>query len=138
MIERTAKCFDLKPKRLAADTAYGTGKFLGWLAGEKITPHIPVWNRSEREDGTYSRSDFKWHKRRGLYVCPNGKVLRTSGTIHDGKTLLYRASKRDCDVCPLKMRCCPKEPSRKIPRDLHEDARDVARRLMRTPAFIKS
>src|SRR2546426_11986695 len=38
MIERTAKCFDLKPKRLAADTAYGTGKFLGWLAGEKITP----------------------------------------------------------------------------------------------------
>jgi hypothetical protein len=98
MIERTAKCFDLKPKRLAADTAYGTGKFLGWLAGEKITPHIPVWDRSERVDGTYSRSDFKWHKRRGLYVCPNGKVLRTSGTIHDGKTLLYRASKRDCDV----------------------------------------
>jgi len=138
MIERTAKCFDLKPKRLAADTAYGTGKFLGWLAGEKITPHIPVWDRSEREDGTYSRSDFKWHKRRGLYVCPNGKVLRTSGTIHDGKTLLYRASKRDCDVCTLKMRCCPKEPSRKIPRNLHEDARDVARRLMGTPAFIKS
>src|ERR1700687_2693098 len=103
MIERTAKCFDLKPKRLAADTAYGTGKFLGWLAGEKITPHIPVWDRSEREDGTYSRSDFKWHKQR--YVCPNGKVLRTSGTIHDRKTLLYRASKRDCDVCPLKMRC---------------------------------
>ena len=138
MIERTAKCFDLKPKRLAADTAYGTGKFLGWQAGEKITPHIPVWDRSVREDGTYSRSDFKWHKQRGLYVCPNGKVLRTSGTIHDGKTLLYRASKRDCDVCPLKMRCCPKEPSRKIPRDLHEDARDVARRLMGTPAFIKS
>ncbi len=138
MIERTAKCFELKPKRLAADTAYGTGKFLGWLAGEKITPHIPVWDRSEREDGTYSRSDFKWHKRRGFYVCPNGKMLRTSGTIHDGKTLLYRASKRDCDVCPLKMRCCPKEPSRKIPRDLHEAARDVARRLMGTPAFIKS
>ena len=97
-----------------------------------------MWDRSEREDGTYSRSDFKWHKQRGLYVCPNGKVLRTSGTIHDGKTLLYRASKRDCDVCLLKMRCCPKEPSRKIPRDLHEDARDVARRLMGTPAFIKS
>jgi len=74
LIERTAKCFDLKPKRLAADTAYGIGKFLGWLAGEKITPHIPVWDRSEREDGTYSRSDFKWHKQRGLYVCPNSKA----------------------------------------------------------------
>src|SRR5689334_11013703 len=35
MIERTEACFDLKPKRLAADTAYGTGKFLGWLVKEK-------------------------------------------------------------------------------------------------------
>jgi len=139
MIDRTERCFALRPKRLAADTAYGTGKFLGWLVNDKrITPHIPVWDRSEREDSTYSRSDFKWHKRRGLYVCPNGKVLRTSGTIHDGKTLLYRASKRDCDVCLLKMRCCPKEPSRKIPRDLHEDARDVARRKMKTKAFARS
>jgi transposase len=139
MIDRTERCFALKPKRLAADTAYGTGKFLGWLVNDKrITPHIPVWDRSEREDGIFSRSDFKWHKRRGLYVCPNGKLLRTSGTIHDGKTQLYRASKRDCDVCLLKMRCCPKEPSRKIPRDLHEDARDVARRKMKTKAFARS
>jgi hypothetical protein len=139
MIDRTERCFALRPKRLAADTAYGTGKFLGWLVNDKkITPHIPVWDRSERKDGTYSRSEFKWHKRRGLYVCPNGKVLRTSGTIHDGKTLLYRASKRDCDVCLLKMRCCPKEPSRKIPRDLHEEARDVARRKMKTKAFARS
>jgi DDE family transposase len=58
--------------------------------------------------------------------------------VHDGRTLLYRASKRDCDFCPLKMRCCPKEPSRNIPRDLHEDARDVARRKMKTKAFARS
>ncbi len=45
MIDRTEACFDLKPRRLAADTAYGTGKFLGWLVKEKrITPHIPVWD----------------------------------------------------------------------------------------------
>jgi Transposase DDE domain len=67
--------------------------------------------------------------------CPNGKVLRTSGTIHSGRTLLYRASKLDCDVCPFKTKCCPKAPARKIPRDLHEDARDVARRKMSTKAF---
>jgi len=34
-------------------------------------------------------------------------------------------------VCPLKMRCCPKAPARKIPRSIHEDARDVARALER-------
>jgi hypothetical protein len=138
MIERTAERLGLKPNRLAADTAYGTGKFLGWLIGTGITPHIPVWDESSREDGTFSRSDFRWDKRRGVYICPNNKVLHTSGTVHEGRTLRYRASKFFCDVCALKTRCCPKEPARKIPRDLHEDARDVARRLMGTKAFLKS
>ncbi len=31
MITRTEERLGLKPDRLAADTAYGTGKFLGWL-----------------------------------------------------------------------------------------------------------
>ena len=52
MLDRTEERFGLKPKRLAADTAYGTGKFLGWLVGEGITPHIPVWEKSDRQDGT--------------------------------------------------------------------------------------
>jgi transposase len=138
MIERTDKRLGLKPKRLAADTAYGTGKFLGWLIGAGITPHIHVWDKSTREDGTLSRSDFRWDKRRGVYICPNNKVLHTSGTVHEGRTLLYRASKLDCDVCALKARCCPKQLARKIPRDVHEEARDVARQLMGTKAFLRS
>ena len=139
MFERTEACFALKPKRLAADTAYGTGAFLGWLVKEKrITPHIPVWEKSEREDGIFSRADFIWDRRHGHYICPNGKPLRTSGTVHDGRTLLYRASKRDCDACPLRSRCCTRAEARKIPRDLHEDERDVARRKMATKAFARS
>ena len=138
MIERTDKRLGLRPKRLVADTAYGTGKFLGWLIDAGIAPHIPVWDKSTREDGTLSRSDFRWDKRRGVYICPNNKVLHASGTVHDGRTLLYRASKLDCDVCALKVRGCPNQLARKIPRDVHEDARDVARRLMQTKAFLKS
>ena len=139
MIDRTERCFNLRPKRLAADTAYGTGAFLGWLVKEKrITPHIPVWEKSERGDGIFSRSDFIWDKHHGHYICPNGKLLRTSGTVHDGRTLLYRASKRDCDACPSRPRCCTRAEARKIPRNLHEDARDVARRKMKTKAFARS
>ena len=138
MLDRTERRFDLKPKRLAADTAYGTGRFLGWLVGRRIAPHIPVRDASERDDGTFSRSDFRWDRRRDVYICPNGKILHTTGTVHDGNMLRYRASKFDCDVCALKMQCCPKGPSRQIPRDLHENARDVARRLMGTKAFLKS
>jgi transposase len=138
MLVRTERCFGLKPKRLAADTAYGTGKFLSWLIGTRIAPHIPVWDKSSREDGTLSRSDFDWDRRRGVYICPNGKVLHTTGTVHEGTKLRYRASKFDCEVCPLKMQCCPKAQSREVPRDVHEYARDVTRRLMRTKVYLVS
>lgn len=138
MLDRTERRLDLKPKRLAADTAYGTGRFLGWLVDRRIAPHIPVRDASERDDGTFSRSDFRWDRRRGVYVCPNNKVLHTTGTLHEGRMLRYRASKFDCTGCPLKMQCCPNMPARQVPRDLQENARDVARRLMRTKAFLKS
>jgi transposase len=138
MLDRTERRFGLKPKRLAADTAYGTGRFLGWLVGHRIVPHIPVRDASERDDGTLSRSDFRWDRRQGVYICPTGKVLHTTGKVHEGYKLRYRASKFDCEVCPLKMQCCPKAPSREVPRDVHEYARDVTRRLMRTKAFLKS
>ena len=138
MLDRTERRFGLKPKRLAADTAYGISRFLDWLVSRRIAPHIPVRDASERDDGTFSRSDFRWERRRGVYICPNNKVLHTSGTVHEGYKLRYRASKFDCEVCALKMQCCPKGPSREVPRDVHEYARDVTRRLMRTKAFLKS
>jgi len=139
MLERTEACFGLKPQRLAADSAYGSAPMLNWLVEDKkIAPHIPVLDKSNREDGTFSRSDFRDDAERDTYECPAGKELRTSGTVHDDTTLLYRASKLDCDRCSLKSRCCPKEPARKIPRNIHEQARDVARSLVGTDAFEQS
>ena len=138
MLDRTERCFSLKPKRLAADTAYATGRFFGWLVSRGIAPHIPVRDASERDDGTFSRSDFRWGRRRSVYICPNNKVLHTTGTVHDSNMLRYRASKFDCNACALKKRCCPNMGARQVPRDLHEDARDMARRLMGTKHFLKS
>src|SRR2546426_7521149 len=66
MITRTEERLGLKPHRLAADTAYGTGKFLGWLIGKGITPHIPVWDNSAREDGTFPRAGFTFDKERDV------------------------------------------------------------------------
>jgi Transposase DDE domain len=43
--------------------------------------------------------------------------------------MLYRASNRDCQSCALKSRCCPTSPARKVPRSIHERARDIARRI---------
>lgn len=139
MIERTEACFDIKPDRLAGDTAYGSGPTLDWLVNEKdIAPHIPVIDKSTRHDGTFSRTDFTFDKERNVYICPAGKILTTTRRVVNDDQLLYRARKRDCDLCPLKMRCCPKEPARKIPRSIHEEARDVARALAGTEAFEQS
>jgi IS5 family transposase len=138
MLERTEKIFGLKPKRLVADTAYGTGKFLGWLIGAGVTPHIPVWDKSTREDGTFSRADFTFDKERNVYICPTGKLLKTTGRILSGYMLRYTASTHDCGPCPLKSRCCPNTPQRIVPRDVNEDARDIARALMGTPEYEKS
>ena len=139
MIERTQERFDLKPTYLAADTAYGSAQTLNWIVNDKkIAPHIPVIDKSTREDGTLSRADFSFDKEHNVYVCPNGKLLHTTGTIFEGSTLRYRASKLDCDGCALKMQCCPNTPARQIPRDIHEDARDVARALANTEAFEQS
>ena len=72
----------MKPDRLAPDTAYGTGKFLGWLVGTGIMPQIPVWDKSNRDDGTFSRSDFTFDRERNVYVCPEDKLLgRQRGVI---------------------------------------------------------
>src|SRR5262245_51334396 len=140
MLERTEERFGLKPQRLAADTAYGSAPMLNWLVeAKRITPHIPVIDKSKREDGTFSREDFRYDEATDTYVCPSGKRLTTSGTlVNDGITLLYRGSTRDCLPCPLKARCCPTTPARRIPRSIYERARDIARSLAGTEAFEQS
>jgi transposase len=140
MIERAANHLGMWPRKLIADTGYGSAEMLGWLVHERgIEPHVPVFDKSRRQDGTFSRTDFIYDRERDLYRCPGGSSLTTSGTlVNDGATLLYRASKVDCDGCRLKQQCCPNEPARKLPRSIHEGARDMARRVSEEDEWLVS
>src|SRR6266699_3298504 len=139
MIERTEERFEIKPAYLAADTAYGSADTLNWVVNEKkIVPHIPVIDKSKREDGTFSREDFRFDQERNIYICPADKVLATTGHIGPDHALRYQASLPDCHACVLKPKCCPNMPSRRIVRDVNEDARDIARALAKTEAFERS
>jgi transposase len=140
MIERTSERFALEPVRLAADTGYGSAAMLGWLVEERgIEPHIPVWDKSERDDGTFPREAFRYDRDGDVYLCPAGKILTTTGTlVNDGATRLYRASTFDCRRCELKPRCSPNTPARKIPRSLHEGARDLARQITSSACYATS
>ncbi len=138
MVERTQERFGLKPDRVAGDVAYGTGRLLAWLVDREIDPHIPVWDRSEAaSQGKFTRADFTYDKDRDLYICPGGKELRTSGTVHDGTTIKYIAKKSDCTRCPLKPQCT-NSSARRIQRDVHQEARDYTQALMKTEAYEAS
>lgn len=145
MIDRVETRFALKPKRLIGDTAYGTADILGWMVEEKrIEPHVPLWEKGERDDGTFSRSDFCYDPTQDQYTCPEGKLLRRRQRHYrqrrtgNDDTIRYLARKADCNNCALKQRCCPNTPSRKVPRSVHESARDVARQVNQTPAYLQS
>jgi len=136
MLERVEERFDLKPQRLIGDMAYGAAPMLGWLVDEKqIAPHIPVWDRSEPDDGTFGRFDAENNR----YICPAGKLLKPAWRSRVKKnSFRYRARQADCQGCPLKPKCCPNMVIRKIDRSPFEPARDVARALAKTDAYRES
>jgi hypothetical protein len=134
MIERAMDRFDLYPAKLMGDSAYGSAEMIGWLVYQHgIEPHVTVFDKSARKDGTFSREDFTYDVAGDIYLCPGGKTLTTTGTrVNDDATLLYRASNLDCEGCALKSKCCPNSPARKVPRSIHEGARDMARVIARS------
>jgi transposase len=137
MVDRVERRFDLRPQRLAGDTVYGVARLLKWLVDRKITPHVPVWDKSGRTDGKFSRADFVFDRERNVYVCPAGKLLTNNGLIDQGRILPYRASMYDCARCELKPRCTTAN-ARKVSRDIDEDVRDHVRALANTEAFQQS
>jgi len=147
MIARTQDRFGVWPERLAADTGYGSAEMLAWLVHERdIQPHIPVFDKSVRRDGTFERTDFSYDIERDVYTCPAGEELRRYW--HEGRAAKeelpadglyrYRARKAACDACDLRPRCCPNGPHRKILRSIHEGARDLARDIATTEAYVTS
>jgi len=147
MIERTQERFGLWPERLAADAGYGDAPNLAWLVHERdIHPHIPVFDKSARRDGTFERAAFTYDHDDDSYVCPGGKRLRPrnrnfanprSNVGQDG-FIRYRARQQDCASCDLRQRCTPNMPARKVIRSIHEGARDLARDIATTDAYVTS
>jgi hypothetical protein len=147
MINRVEERFGIKPQRLIGDTAYGTAAMLNWIVEQKqIEPHTPVWDKAERQDGTYGRSDFTWDAEADCYRCPAGKFLpryrrkfkqQRSG-INKDNHIRYSARQCDCEACEHKPRCCPNVPCRKVTRSRYESSREVARSIAQTPAYKKT
>jgi hypothetical protein len=121
---------------------------LEWLVADKgIEPHVPVWAKTERTDGTFAVSDFQWIEQANECRCPRGEALRSQWRafssprglrVTSADTVIYRATQDACAACPMKPRCCPNTSTRKIGRSLYEKSREVARHVANSPAYKRS
>jgi len=136
MIERTEKQFDLKPKNIAGDTAYGTGSLLHYLWERGIEPHVPVFDHKGHSD-QFARDDFTYDQERDEYICPNGKALHRSNKAPRRGQWIYFALRKDCSCCPLKTRCTTYE-RRKLGISIYEVDRERTRKLSNTQAYQNS
>lgn len=93
-----------------------------------------------------SRYDFHWNVETEEYRYPAGNALRSEwrafmnerSHITKANTLILRSRHSNGVVCPMNAQCCPNTAFRKIARSVHEAARDMARRIAATPAYLRS
>ena len=148
MIERTQERFGLWPERLAADTAYGSAENLAWLVHERgIEPHIPVFDKSTAPTAPSPAPTSPTTTSADVYICPGGKELRQywqKAVPAKAQPPMRTAS---CAIAPARPTATPARssrtavpttPGRKILRSIHEGARDMARDIAATDAYLTS
>ena len=138
MVDRVRRRFDLQPQRLAGDTVYGAVRLLKWLVDRNITPHVPVWDKSARPDGTFSRAEFVFDQGAQRLRLPRWRGTDQHWQYRSGPyRLLPGQQEATAQRCSLKPKCTT-AIVRKITRDLNEDVRDRVRALANTEAFQQS
>ena len=128
--------------------AYGSADMLGWLVEEQgIEPHIPVFDKSERKDGAFPATDFVYDHDGRRISMPRRAGAEAILAEHLGRgdqssarTASRSTSPGNRIVLPasLKPRCTPNQATRKISRSRHESARQKARDIARTDAYVTS
>jgi len=137
MLGRIEERHGIKPERLAADKAYGTGPFLAWLSERNITPHIPVLDRQEQTGGLLPRGAFTFDPERNVFICPQGKILKHRTAREKEKIHMYRATASDCLRCPIRQQCTH-GPKRTLSVPFDEGVRQEVIALQSTEAFQHS
>ncbi len=136
MFERVSK-LGVHPESLGADKAYGSGEFLAWLLERGVQPHIPVIDRRHQTGGHFTRDQFRYVPAENAYYCPEGKPLRYRGQHRSSQGYSYCSTAAQCQGCPQKKLCTP-AAYRKLFVHWQEPARQIARSLASTPAYIRS
>jgi hypothetical protein len=137
MLDRVEEKHGIRPRRLAADKAYGTGPFLAWLSDRNIARHIPVLDRQQQTGGLLPREAFTFDAERNVFICPQGKILKHRTARQKEKIHMYRATASDCLRCPIRQQCT-RGPKRTLSAPFDEAVRQGVIALQNTEAFQNS
>jgi transposase len=138
MITRFAAWQGRAPESVAADTTYGNGEFLQWLADRSITPYMRTRDSIHRKNSPfYGPERFTYEAENNRYICPAGQPLNYGGRSHRNRAWTYIGTRKRCGACSLRPQCTS-AAFRCLVIHQHEPARQRARELANTEEFAKA
>jgi transposase len=124
-----------EPESVAADTTYGNGEFLQWLADRQITPYMRTRDSIHRKNSPYyGPEQFTYQTESNSYRCPAGQQLNYGGRSVRNRTYVYIGTRKRCGACAQRPQCTS-AAFRSLAIHMEEPARQRARELANTPEF---
>src|SRR6266852_3999463 len=138
MLTRFAQSQGRKPESVGADTTYGNGEFLHWLAEREITPYMRTRESAKRKNSPfYGPESFTYQPESNSYRCPAGEQLNYVGLNVRNRAHAYIGSAKRCGACSQKAQCTTGR-YKYLAIHIHEPVRQRARELAQTPEFAKA
>jgi len=82
MLARFAQWQGREAESVAADTTYGNGEFLQWLADRSITPYMRTRDSIHRKRSPFFGPErFTYEPENNRYICPAGQALNYGGWV---------------------------------------------------------
>jgi transposase len=138
LLRRAMFRWRVRPKRVIADTTYGTAENIREIEESGIRAYVPLpdW---DRRSPYYGPSRFVYDPEADLYRCPQGQPLRRYTAVYTGRQIVrYRAAAAVCNACPVKVACTASDHGRQIARSLDADYLDRVRGYHETEAYQKA
>jgi transposase len=138
MLTRFAQWQGREPESVAADTTYGNGEFLQWLADRNVTAYMRTRDSVLRKNNPgYGPERFTYQPESNSYRCPAGEQLNYVGLNVHNRAHAYIGSVKRCGACSQKAQCTTGR-YKYLAIHMHEPVRQRARELAKTPEFAKA
>jgi hypothetical protein len=97
---------EVSRNRAVADTTYGNGEFLQWLADRSITPYMRTRASIHRKRSPFFGPErLTYQSEYNRYVCPAGQVLNYGGPIYRNRAFNYIGTRKKCGPWSLRPQC---------------------------------